>query len=135
MDDCLFCKIIKGDIPSTKVYEDDNVFAFLDISPINAGHTLVVPKRHYANIYDTPEEVLGNMMGVIKKLSSTIKEVLRTDGVNVYMNNEKGAGQVVFHTHIHVIPRFNGDGRDLWHGRPELADSNEEVAKKIRNAL
>ena len=135
MDTCVFCKIIKGELPATKLYEDDTALAFLDISPVNIGHTLVIPKEHFENILETPEDTIAHMMKVVKKISHGM-EALKPDGININMNNKSAAGQVVFHSHIHVIPRFIGDGFGLWHGkRPYNDGEKEEVAEKITNAL
>lgn len=132
MTDCLFCKIIAGEIPSTKVYEDDTVFAFLDIHPVNIGHTLVIPKVHHTNLYDTPDETLTHMMTVVKKLSIAIKSALNADGINIEMNNDPVAGQIIFHTHLHIVPRFEGDGFKHWHGARNYNEREaEEIAQKI----
>ncbi|OGI64357.1 hypothetical protein A2914_01835 [Candidatus Nomurabacteria bacterium RIFCSPLOWO2_01_FULL_41_21] len=130
-NDCIFCKIVKGDIPSNKIYEDEETFAFLDIAPVNLGHTLVISKEHFPNIYETPEEVMAHMMKTAKKVSIALK-ALDAEGVNVTMNNNFAAGQVVFHSHIHVIPRFTNDGFELWHGKRGYKDGEkEEIAQKI----
>ncbi len=136
MNDCIFCKIVKGEIPCNKVYEDKNVLAFLDISPVNIGHSLVVPKKHYVNIYETPEDILIEMMKAVKKISHAIKNGLQADGINVNMNNDPAAGQVVFHSHIHVIPRIANDGFGPWHSkRPYKEGEKELVVQKIIQAL
>ncbi|MFZ2303797.1 MAG: HIT family protein, partial [Minisyncoccia bacterium] len=136
MQNCLFCKIIAGEIPSTKVYEDDIVLAFLDIHPVNIGHTLVIPKAHHTNLYETPNETLSRMMTVVKKLSTAIKGALSADGINIEMNNDPIAGQIIFHTHIHIVPRFSGDGFTHW---PSARGYNEgeadEVSTKIKMHL
>lgn len=124
--DCLFCKIITGEIPSEKVYEDERSFAFLDIKPINPGHTLLVPKKHFANIYETPDDVLVGLAPTVKKLSIAVKKAVKADGVIVSMNNEPAAGQVIFHAHIHIVPRFKNDGYEHWHGKPY--ENNTEMA-------
>lgn len=135
MTDCIFCKIIKGELPATKLYEDDKALAFLDISPVNIGHALVIPKEHFENILETPEDVIAHMMKVVKKVSHGI-EGLKCDGINITMNNKSAAGQVVFHSHIHVIPRYVGDGFGLWHGKRGYAEGEkEEVAKTIISGL
>lgn len=132
MNDCIFCKIVKGEIPSSKVYEDVDVLAFLDIAPVNIGHSLIISKKHFKNIYETPEEILGSMMRAAKIISSAIKSETNADGINVTMNNDPAAGQIVFHSHIHVIPRLASDGFGLWKGRrPYNKGEKEEVAKKI----
>jgi len=113
MEDCIFCKIISGEIPSYKIYEDDFVFAFLDINPTSLGHTLVVPKKHNKDVFDIEEEYLKRTILISKKIANKMKEVLDCDGVNVYNNSGASAGQIIFHFHIHVIPRKNGDMVDF----------------------
>ncbi len=114
MSDCIFCKLVKGEIPSSKVYEDKDVLAFLDIGPVNKGHTLVIPKKHYETIWDVPDKVLGAMMIKSKEISKAIEKALKADGVNIMMSNRKAAGQLVPHAHIHLIPRYQGDGFKHW---------------------
>lgn len=108
MNDCIFCKIINGDIPCYKIYEDEKVLAFLDISPLSKGHTLVVPKNHSENIFDITEEDLCYIMKVIKKISSNIRNIYSPEGIVIRQNNGEKAGQSVFHTHFHIKPVFNG---------------------------
>ena len=109
MNDCLFCKIINGEMPSHKVYEDEDILAFLDINPVNPGHTLVVPKKHYENLYETPDEALAKLMAVVRKLAVSIRSGLNADGTNIEMHNDEISGQLISHTHIHIIPRFEGN--------------------------
>ena len=136
MNDCIFCKIVKKEIPCNKIYEDNDVLVFLDIAPVNAGHALVIPKKHFVNIYETPEDILIEMMKAVKKISHAIKDGLSADGINVTMNNDPAAGQVVFHSHIHIIPRIANDGFGLWHGkRPYKEGEPSKVMKKITSAL
>lgn len=136
MNDCLFCKIIAGEIPSSKVYEDDTCYAFLDINPVNIGHTLLVPKEHSANLYETSDEDLTRMAPVVKKLSVAIKSAVGADGINIEMNNDPVAGQLIFHTHIHIVPRFEGDGFTHWHGARGYNEGEmNEVAGKISKAI
>ena len=136
MNECVFCKIVKEEIPSDKIYEDDNFFAFLDINPNNPGHTLVIPKNHYENIYNLPDEILKNIAPLIKKIAIAVKKGVNADGINIIMNNDIAAGQIVPHAHFHVIPRFADDGLRHW---PRKSYSNkEEVAKtagKIKKEL
>lgn len=117
-NDCLFCNVISGKIPSYKVYEDENTYAFLDIHPINRGHTLVVPKKHYDNMYSTPLEVFEQVMRTAHFLAPKLKQAVGAGGINIGINNEKPAGQIVFHLHVHIIPRFEDDGHPNWHGNP-----------------
>ena len=135
MDDCLFCKIIRGDIPCEKVYEDETTFAFLDIKPINPGHTLVVPKAHYENIFDAPEDTLSDMMRTVKKIAHGLQDGLKAEHINLAMNNGAHAGQVVFHAHIHVMPRYEGDGYELWHGKEYKDGEMHTYGEEIKNAL
>lgn len=135
MTDCLFCKIVAGEIPNTKVYEDDAVLAFLDIHPVNIGHVVVIPKTHHMNLYDTPDETVSHMTVVIKKLSIAIKAAVKADGINIEMNNDLAAGQIIFHTHMHIVPRFIGDGFTQWRGTRDYNEGEMvEVAQKIINA-
>lgn len=131
--DCLFCKIISGDVPAASVYEDEHSFAFLDIHPINPGHILLIPKKHYENLTTMPDELLAHMAPVIKKLAIAAKHAVGADGINIGMNNDLAAGQVIFHAHIHIIPRFTGDGLVHWHGARDYTEGEmETVAKKIK---
>ncbi|MEA2112992.1 MAG: HIT family protein [Patescibacteria group bacterium] len=131
MNDCLFCKIVSGEIPCHKVYEDKNFLAFLDINPANLGHTLIIPKKHSKNILEMDDELSKEMIIIIKKISKKIKTSLKSDGINILMNNEAGAGQIIFHTHVHIIPRFLDDGLKHW---PSKKITNIEL-EKIRNKL
>jgi len=135
MDDDLFVKIAKGEIPSHKIYEDEHTFAFLDRSPNNPGHTLVIPKERYKDIYEIPEDVLSHVMNTVKKVSIAVKKAVGADGINIGMNNEGAAGQVVFHAHIHVIPRFKDDGLKPWSKKEYKEGEADDVALKIRAEL
>ena len=135
--DCIFCKIVAGQIPCTKVYEDAQVMAFLDIGPIVKGHTLVIPKRHYDPITGTPVEVLQQLIAVVQKVADAQYRGLRADGINVTQANGRSAGQVVRHIHFHVIPRFETDGHH-WNWVPKKYDSRddmEQIAVGIRGAI
>ena len=109
MEDCIFCKIIRGEIPSLKFYEDSSVIAVLDINPANYGHALIIPKQHFATIDEAPEGALCDAMKVAKMIASKLKQNFGAQGVNIIQNNGKAAGQIVHHFHIHVIPRYEGD--------------------------
>ena len=138
MTDCIFCKIIaKGEVPATEVYEDDSVYAFLDINPTNLGHTLVVPKKHYEDLFEIPDAELGILGARVKKVAAAVKKAMRADGINISMNNGTAAGQVVPHAHIHIIPRYENDGFHHWRGRRGYRDEAEktETATKIKSAL
>ena len=134
MEPCVFCKIIKGEIPSTKVYEDKDTFAFLDIKPVNPGHVLVIPKQHFVNIHDTSEEAFVQVALVAKKIADAILKA-GAKGVNIGMNNGVHAGQSVFHAHMHVMPRYGTDSHKLWMGREYAGNEREEVAEKIKAGL
>lgn len=135
MNDCIFCKIIKNEIGAAKVYEDSDTLAFLDITPVNPGHVLVIPKTHSENLHEIPDETLSKLAIVVKKIATNVKKAMRADGINIGMNNGKAAGQVVPHAHIHVMPRFEGDGYKLWHGKTYSQGEMEEVAEKIKKIL
>lgn len=133
MQDCLFCKIIKGEIPSHIVYEDHEVLAFLDINPVNPGHTLVVPKQHAENYFETSEEDLKHIAATVKQIAPGILRAVGSKGFNLAVNTGAVAGQVIFHTHFHIMPRFEDDGHKLWQ-RKEVG-SLEEIAEKIQNEI
>jgi len=135
MNDCIFCKIIKGDITADKIFENEKVLAFLDINPVNLGHTLIIPKDHYDNLEQTPDEIACEMIKVAKKIGFTLKEAIGADGFNLQVNNGEAAGQVVKHIHLHIMPRFALDGLKLWPGRETSGEERADAAKKIRLAL
>ena len=129
---CIFCKIAAGEIPSNTIYEDDEFKVFLDISPATKGHALIVPKQHYKDIYDIDEEVAARAMKLGKKLATHMTEVLGCDGFNLMQNNNEAAGQTVFHLHIHVIPRWKGDGVGInWENGSDTPEGFAETAKLI----
>jgi len=130
--DCIFCKIIKGEIPAYKVYEDDDSIAFLDANPVNPGHTLVMPKKHFANFEEAPEDALLAAMKTVKQVGRSLKDNLGVLGYNVYENNDPIAGQVVHHLHFHVIPRHAGDGLELWHQGKYSHDEDQAILNKIK---
>lgn len=131
MDNCVFCKIINNEIPAYKVYEDEYTLAFLDIKPNHPGHTLVIPKDHTQNIYTVPDETLARMMLSVKKIALAIKHGLECDGINIAMNNEEAAGQIIFHAHIHVIPRTKKDGFEYFPKGEYKNGEADIVLKKI----
>lgn len=134
--DCLFCKIIRGEIPSAKIYEDEHSFAFLDINPVNPGHTLLVPKRHFTNLYETSDEILKELAPTIKKLAIAVKKAVSADGINIGMNNDSAAGQLIFHAHFHIIPRRAEDGFKHWRSKRAYKDDEMNMlAKKIKASL
>lgn len=106
MNDCIFCKIVKKEIPADIVYEDDNTLAFLDVKPNSPGHTLIIPKEHFENIYTIPEDLWTKVSLVVQKIARNLQNNLKPDGMNLVMNNGAAAGQIIFHAHLHVIPRY-----------------------------
>ncbi|MFA6077923.1 MAG: HIT family protein [Candidatus Paceibacterota bacterium] len=132
---CLFCKIIAGEIPAEKVYEDEHSLAFLDINPINIGHTLLIPKKHTQNIFDTPSETLQNIVSALKIVSSAVKNGVNADGLNIINNNGGPAGQLVYHLHLHLVPRFTGDGFTHWHGKNYNEGEMSATAEKIKKII
>jgi len=131
MENCLFCKIIAGEIPSYKVYKDENVLAFLDIAPCNPGHTLVIPKKHFQNMEDISEEELTKLILGVKRVGNLIKNKLGYQGYNIMENNDPVAGQIVPHIHWHIIPRQDGDGIELWPQSKYEEGEAEEIIKQI----
>ncbi len=128
---CIFCKIIAGEIPSYKVYEDENTLAFLDINPVNPGHTLVMPKKHFVNLEETDEATLCQVIKTVKKVGESLKKNLGTPGYNVLVNNDPVAGQIVPHLHFHVTPRLEDDGLQLWPQKKYGSGEAEAILKKI----
>ncbi len=122
-------------MPAEKIYEDEEVVAFLDISPITKGHTLVIPKRHFKDLVDTPADLLAKLISVVKDVAPAITRAMGADGFNVGLNNGKAAGQVVYHIHFHIIPRFTYDNLKMWEGSGYKEGEIEEVGSKIRSYL
>ena len=135
MEDCIFCKIVEGKIPSAKVYEDDKVISFLDIMPANKGHCLVIPKKHYESLFEIPDEDLAALFTAAKKVAKALSLSIGNGSYNIIMNNGKVAGQLVSHAHIHIIPRFKGDRLRLTWSHKKYADkemkSFQEKIKKF----
>jgi len=130
--DCIFCKLANGDIPTNVIYEDDDFTVILDASPATKGHALILPKEHYANIYELPDDIAAKVMPLAKKLASHMTEVLHCDGFNIVQNNGEVAGQTVFHFHVHLIPRYK-NGPDIL-GWSHESFTDEEIAA-IRGSL
>lgn len=130
--DCVFCKIVEGDIPSNKVYEDENVVSFLDANPVSKGHTLVVPKKHVENIHEA--EGMNYMWDAIVNVSNAIKAAFNPGGINIDQNNGAVAGQEVFHLHFHVTPRYDGSEMDLEYERSEL-EEGDEISSAIASEM
>lgn len=135
MNDCVFCKIIKGEIPAAKVYEDDNVLAFLDIHPVNSGHTLIVPKIHSEGLLDADDEVLSQMIVATKKIAAAILRGLDYEAFNLEQNNGPIAGQVIPHLHWHIVPRKVDDGLKHWPGKEYAEGETQNIANRIKEKL
>lgn len=133
MEECIFCKIIRGEIPALKVHEDEKTIAILDINPANYGHVLVIPKKHSANIYDIPVEDLKAVIAVAKEMAMKQKENLAAEGVNIIQNNGKIAGQIVEHFHLHVIPRFQGD--KVYIGYERIQPTPEKMKETMEKLM
>lgn len=136
MNDTVFSKIIRKEIPSVSVFEDDWTYAFLDKTPVNKGHVLVIPKKASNGLLDADPEVLKHVITTVQKVAAALKKSLGADGINTLQNEGAAAGQKVFHLHYHVIPRFEGDGYEHWHGQTYASDAEaEQVASQIRSAF
>ena len=138
MEDCVFCKIVSGELPSTKAYEDDHASAFFDIHPAVGGHMLVVPKKHAERLELMEDSDLGPFMAAVKKVSSALQNALGADGMNTVSNSGKAAGQIIFHAHVHLLPRFENDGlaKDFKWGRKEYVQAAvDTLAQRVRQNL
>ena len=131
-NDCIFCAIADGDIPSFKVYEDELVLAYLDINPCSKGHTLVIPKAHSTGLVDTPADVLGELIVRVQKVAAHLKEVLPCDGFNILQNNGEAAGQSVMHVHFHIVPRYAGGAKLEFRSEPGDMKELEALAARLR---
>lgn len=131
-DNCIFCKIANGDIPSKMIYEDDDFKVILDLGPATKGHALILPKNHYRSLYDLPDTAASKVMLLAKKMAIQMTDKLKCDGFNLVQNNEEAAGQTVFHFHLHLIPRYKEDGQTLgWKPMEVNSEDLEEVRKII----
>lgn len=135
-DNCIFCKLANGDIPTNSIYEDDDFKVILDASPASKGHALILPKQHYANIFEIEDETLAKAAKLAKKIMTHEKDVLGCEGYNLVQNNGEVAGQTVFHFHMHLIPRYNGDTVGITWKPGELTDEDkEEILSKVKAQL
>ncbi|MDD5418170.1 MAG: HIT family protein [Candidatus Nanoarchaeia archaeon] len=125
MENCIFCKIINGEIPAYKIYEDEDLLAFLDKYPINPGHTLVVPKNHAETVIECPDNILEKIMPAVKKIMFALRKAVNPDGFNLLSNNGEVSGQEIMHYHMHIIPRFSGDEKE--YAIKELFKSAKEL--------
>lgn len=138
MENCVFCRIVKGELPASKVCEDDATIAFMDLQSVNPGHTLVVVKPHRANIYELDDDLAGAAFRTAAKIARTVKKAYGCEGVTLLQANEPAGAQTVFHFHIHVVPRWKGDGlaiEDIWPAKNPSREALEEMAAKLRAAL
>ncbi|WP_078390828.1 HIT family protein [Shouchella patagoniensis] len=139
MTDCIFCKIIAGEIPSVKVYEDNDILAFFDISQVTKGHTLVIPKHHHENVFELPEGVAATLFAAVPKIATALQTTFEPTGLNILNNNGESAGQSVFHYHLHLLPRYEETGLygSLWNeaqATPDL-EGLKKYALKVAHSL
>jgi len=132
MDDCIFCKIVEGKAKSWKVYENEGIYAFLDVNPVNEYHTLIVPKKHYESIFDISENELREVMAVVKKLATLFNSKLGIRNVQIINSSGPEAQQDVFHFHVHLVPREQGDNQDIqWSTHPEWVKKFDQLLEKL----
>ena len=135
-ENCIFCKIAAGEIPSATLYEDDDFRVILDLGPASKGHALILPKNHYRNLYDIDDEVASKAILLAKKMITKLTDVLNCDGYNIVQNNEEAAGQTVFHFHMHIIPRYKDDGQVIgWEPHTSDPEVQAQLAEKIGQAI
>ncbi|MDD3403872.1 MAG: HIT family protein [Hespellia sp.] len=133
---CIFCKLANGEIPTATLYEDEDFRVILDASPAAKGHALIIPKEHYANLYELPEELAKKAIVLAKQMITTMTELLDCDGYNVVQNNGTAAGQTVFHFHMHLIPRYEGDNAGFGWNMGELTEEDrDEILAKIQESV
>ena len=131
-DDCIFCKLANGIIPTNSIYEDEEFNVILDLAPATKGHALILPKEHAANIYELPEETAGKVFKLAKKLATKMTDKLGADGFNIVQNNGEIAGQTVFHFHLHLIPRYADDNQEiLWNPTSPSAEDLAQVRELL----
>lgn len=131
-DDCIFCKIANGEIPSTTLYEDDMFRVILDLAPASKGHALILPKEHFANLYELDDEYAAKAMVLAKKMATAMTKALGADGFNLVQNNGEVAGQTVFHFHLHLVPRYEGAPEIIrWDAGEVTKEEMEEIAKAV----
>jgi len=133
---CIFCRMVAGDVPVTKIYEDQDVLCFLDIGPLSDGHTLVIPKQHFERLHDCPAQLLGRLCSHLGRITKAVSTAMEADGYNVLCNNGRAAGQLVEHVHFHIVPRNAGDGIfNRWPAYKYEEGKIEKIAGKIRENL
>jgi len=135
-ESCIFCKIVRKEAPASCIYEDGRTMAFLDIRPLNEGHTLVIPKKHYDYIYNVPEQDIAHLFTVVKKVACAVKKGIGAEGISITQHNESAAGQDIFHVHVHVIPRYKGQKLPRFEEiQQKEREKLDAVAKKLRQYL
>jgi len=132
---CLFCKLVSGEIPSKKIYDDQDVFAFLDINPRNPGHTLVIPKKHHLTMLDMSADDVGKLFRGVRAVAEAVKNGTNADGLSIVQSNGKAAGQVVNHVHVHIIPRYMSEGPISLEGVLGVKKMPEETLNKVVDAI
>jgi histidine triad (HIT) family protein len=133
---CVFCKIVRKEAPASCVYEDEYVMAFLDIRPLNEGHTLVIPKKHYETIFEVPEEEVAYLYRIVKRVALAVKKGVNADGISITQHNGSAAGQDIFHVHVHVIPRYEGQKLPRFEEVQEVSrEKMDGVASKLRQYI
>jgi histidine triad (HIT) family protein len=136
MEDCIFCKIVRGEIPCAKLYENELVLSFLDINPINPGHALVIPKNHYDTLFEVPSQELEACALAAQKVGKAVHEALGAHGMNFLQNNFEAAGQLIMHAHFHLIPRYEDDGfMTSWPGKSYPPGQLDETLRKVQEKL
>ncbi|WP_408069779.1 HIT family protein [Butyrivibrio sp. JL13D10] len=130
---CIFCKLANGEIPTNSIYEDDRFNVILDNGPATRGHCLILPKDHYSDLFELPDDTAAEAMKLAKKLATTLKTKLSADGINLVQNNGAAAGQTVHHFHLHIIPRYENDGQHiLWNPTEPSAEELKELCDKLK---
>jgi histidine triad (HIT) family protein len=133
---CIFCRIVRKEAPASILYEDDKALVFLDIRPLNEGHTLVIPKEHYETVYDMPEELVSHIYKLVKRSAVAVKAATNADGITIIQQNEHAAGQEIFHLHVHVVPRYKGQALPHFRDIPNASRERlERAAERIRQKL
>jgi histidine triad (HIT) family protein len=135
MRDCIFCRIVAGEMPAVRVLETPGVLAFLDIAPVHYGHTLIIPKAHHENLLELPDALWTEIGRVCRRVAQALRTTLSAQGFNVQMNNFEAAGQVVFHAHLHVIPRYYTDGLQLFPQESYKPGDMEKTGEQLRRGL
>lgn len=132
--DCIFCKIVRDELPANRIYEDKDILAFLDIKPISEGHTLVIPKKHYDDIYRISEKEVACLFKTVKRIAYAVKNGMNAEGISIVQNNGRAAGQIVFHLHVHIIPQYF---EKKSHRSPETSEAKklDKIAKKMRQFI